>query len=39
MWTMTLVCCTHSAGTFLPLRSAMLFTGESFFTQNAIWKP
>src|SRR5258706_254457 len=36
---MTLVCCTHSDGMFLPLRSAMLCTGESLRTQKAIWKP
>src|SRR6267142_1715033 len=36
---MTLVCCTQSEGMFLPLRSAMVWIGESLRTQNAIWKP
>src|SRR6266540_2575538 len=35
----TPVCCTHSAGTRLPLRSAMVLMFESFLTQKAIWKP
>ena len=35
----TLVCCTQSEGTRLPFRSAMVLMGESFLTQNAIWKP
>ena len=38
-WVMTLVCCTQSEGTCLPLRSAMLWTGESLRTQKAIWNP
>src|SRR5882672_7513201 len=36
---MTLVCCTQPEGMFLPLRSAMVWIGESLRTQNAIWKP